>query len=297
MNRENFADYLRNPSRLYQLPLAELRSLLLEYPYSPNLRLLLLLKAQQDGDARTEQILESTAATTFDRSFLRQQLETTLEVPAPPTPEHVNGNEEVLELKDLRELIEWEPSESLSPQAAISEQSLTFFPEEIPPTSEGSPPSPAAAELPKQKENLPVSPPERHPSEPEPPATTEPPSETVDVSQARLEEVLPEAKTLPTSDDLLDQLPAHKDQLNRQIEARKRQAIAKVRQHIRRSAPPPPPRSEAEGSLITETLADLMVRQGHIKQAIAAYSQLSLLFPEKSRYFAGIIEDLRQQTT
>lgn len=45
--------------------------------------------------------------------------------------------------------------------------------------------------------------------------------------------------------------------------------------------------------LATETLAKIMLKQGKIKQALAVYEELRLKYPEKSDYFAALIEDLK----
>ena len=48
--------------------------------------------------------------------------------------------------------------------------------------------------------------------------------------------------------------------------------------------------------LITETLANIYAQQGNFKKAISFYQKLSLKFPEKSRYFAALIEELKKKS-
>jgi len=48
-----------------------------------------------------------------------------------------------------------------------------------------------------------------------------------------------------------------------------------------------------EQEIVTETLADIMAQQGYVDKARQMYIKLSLLFPEKSSYFAGKIKELK----
>jgi len=52
--------------------------------------------------------------------------------------------------------------------------------------------------------------------------------------------------------------------------------------------------TKGEG-VISEPLAALLADQGHNDKAIAMYQQLSLIFPEKSTYFASAIEKLKKK--
>ncbi len=47
-----------------------------------------------------------------------------------------------------------------------------------------------------------------------------------------------------------------------------------------------------QAEIISETLAELMAKQGYTEKAIEMYNRLSLLFPEKNAYFAAKIDDL-----
>ncbi|MFT3844577.1 MAG: hypothetical protein QM725_05965 [Lacibacter sp.] len=51
--------------------------------------------------------------------------------------------------------------------------------------------------------------------------------------------------------------------------------------------------SNLQKDVITETMADVLVKQGKLPQAIELYNKLSLLHPEKSAYFASRIEELK----
>lgn len=48
-------------------------------------------------------------------------------------------------------------------------------------------------------------------------------------------------------------------------------------------------------SPVSETFANLLVKQGKIEKAIEVYEQLSLKYPEKKPYFASRIEELKNQ--
>lgn len=52
---------------------------------------------------------------------------------------------------------------------------------------------------------------------------------------------------------------------------------------------------EDNDSVVTETLASIYAAQGNINKAISTYNKLSLLHPEKSSYFAALIEKLKSE--
>ena len=56
----------------------------------------------------------------------------------------------------------------------------------------------------------------------------------------------------------------------------------------------PAEQPEEEFDLCTETLAQIYAEQGYFDEAKQIYSKLSLLYPEKSVYFAALIEKLEK---
>jgi hypothetical protein len=47
--------------------------------------------------------------------------------------------------------------------------------------------------------------------------------------------------------------------------------------------------------IVTETLANIFRTQGHFEKAIISYQKLQLKFPEKSAYFASLIEQIKKE--
>ena len=57
----------------------------------------------------------------------------------------------------------------------------------------------------------------------------------------------------------------------------------------------PPVQEQEEEPLCTETLAGIYLEQGYPQEAIDIYSQLSLRYPEKSVYFAALIDEINKK--
>ncbi len=99
MNSENFHEYLKNPSKLHQVNYQELKSLVLQYPYSPNLWLLLLLKSVFEQNKDMERNLSLAALYSPDRSKLRKLFLQYAHLSE--SRENYELAEDYLELKDL----------------------------------------------------------------------------------------------------------------------------------------------------------------------------------------------------
>ncbi len=111
MNAENFVEFLKDYSKLYQLSYEELKSLAMQYPYCANLHYLLLEKSQLDQNKELEHNLKTASFYSQDRTALRDlmgKLKTVFE-----KEESFDLNEDYLELRDLSSLKE-EPASLFS---------------------------------------------------------------------------------------------------------------------------------------------------------------------------------------
>ncbi|TXF88360.1 hypothetical protein FUA23_15380 [Neolewinella aurantiaca] len=298
MNAKDFQLYLEQPQLLYALPLAELQGLAMEYPYSSNLRLLLLLKTHLEGHPEEQDYLNRCAAASFDRAFIYDLLQ---DARLFAWQEEAREETEVLELRTLDEialedaalLAGIDEDEELPAPAALSYQSI--FPEPDVLFEEEPEPEP--------KPDLPVT----EPAEVTPPPFSMP-AQWVDAA-ADFISVLPvwpvdpltepsapeEFAPEPVSSFSEGKRPDHghsfKDRLRR-IRRRQSEKLADEQEEVRKIAR----RSlVAQEDVASETLARLLVQQGQYQHAIKMYRRLELLYPDKKTIFAGLIKDLQEK--
>ncbi|WP_373551453.1 hypothetical protein [Haliscomenobacter sp.] len=101
MNAESFASLLKEYAHLYQLPMEELRTMVMQYPYCHNLQVLLQEKAELDQHPDREKTLAKAATYAIDRKQLFKRLKLMREKRAEPKAEAYHLGEDFLELKDL----------------------------------------------------------------------------------------------------------------------------------------------------------------------------------------------------
>ena len=99
MNNEQLTAYLKDESYLYSLSFEELKTLVVQYPYATNLRVLLLKKSHIEQNKDYDRNLQMAAAYSTNRRFLYsmvKKLKTLQNV-----PENVILGEDYLELTEL----------------------------------------------------------------------------------------------------------------------------------------------------------------------------------------------------
>lgn len=292
MNRQTFLRYLEQPRLLTELPLSELQALALEYPYSTNIRMLLLLKAKQEDHVDTEAYLHRCAAATFDRAhlfdLLREMEKAGIERPG-----------EVLELLELDEL-ELEATETGAGEALPSRLN-EMYAEQEPAEPAISLPPPPVAELAPRPTPSPVRTPVSSP------VLSSPVYRDWAESASAFLSAMPNGAGEPYDfSAVLPQRPEDPEKF-RNIVAKQpatnlSDRLRKLRQLRQPEAPENPEldrivhRSVVDhGAVASETLAALLVRQEQYQNAIKMYRRLILLYPEKEPIFAALIKELTEK--
>ncbi len=293
MNPQSVLRALEKPSLLAEYSMEELLVLVGEFPYSTNLRLLVLLKAKQTHDPEFEQHLNRFAAATFDRPHLFNLLE------AMDKREEDKG--EVLELLELEELElagfgdSFEELPSRLNELSLPDTGPDVVPATVPQAAPRAvtPPAPREVEAPAVPvrddwsvladafyELIPVH---------------EPAVGEVDV-QPVVAPPIPNGVS-PVSTEARPEDPIR---FSRVVAARRREISLQERLLKLRRERRPPAAVEGNstvdhGAVVSETLAALLVRQGQLQHAIKMYRRLILLYPEKKPIFADLIKELKEK--
>jgi hypothetical protein len=281
MNAENFSSFLQDSSKLYQIPYQELKSLVVQYPYCQPLRVLLLQKSQLEQHPDYERNLQMAATYLPDRRFLLLLIR---EYKALDAGESLfELEEERLELKALSEIF----AEREALEKAVAETAPPPPPEETEEEEEFLPAwnwTPPAAEPPP-----PPAPPVQTP--PPPPAELPAKSRPAPAPKAQFSSW--QARTLLERSLALEQIatpPAAPKKRDTPVEMREEEEKKPVQaQDLARKS------VEEKDDIVSETLAGILARQGHSQKAIQMYEKLSLIFPEKSSFFAQKIELLKRK--
>lgn len=273
MTGTDFLRLLEQPRLLYELPTSELQQLAVRFPYSSNLRLLLLLKVHLEGHPDEATYLARCAAATFDRASVYDALK---EIDALPE-EGVEMDGDVLELKELDDLMLDVLPEQVDEQAPLAEE----LPQPVSEFVSGWEEESLSAEeadadvwdhMLAQAENEEDVNPEGDPQPVE-------------------EEALPSA-SLPSQEQPVS--PGYGTLQERLARIRERQRTTgfnekeDVNRIARRSL-------VAQEEVASETLAKLLIKQGQYQNAIKMYQRLILLYPEKKTTFAGLIKELKEK--
>ena len=317
MNRQQFSELVKDPGTLAVGTIAELESLLRQYPYCMTAQVLLAMNLHGQSHTAYPQQLKKAVAYAGDRKKLKELLEGKKQLPVLIITEESAKPLETYVPTGIPE------TESSLPEVTVSSAEPASFLQQVPEQKEikqenfieDSLISPeelelATPQLPQGKEDVEgfVAPAVlvSRPAQVSIGKVTQ--DDLLAIVRKRLAEISEEKKGKEPGAELstltfdvhqsnaVPKLPVDpnksKDELIERF-IREEPQISRPRKEFFNPASSSHRSNMDEEDIVTETLALLYAQQGNMQKAIHIYEKLSLRFSEKSRYFAAQIENLK----
>lgn len=309
MTSKKLLQLIENPNELFLFPEQELQDLSEKYPYCQNLVLLSTFKKQWSNEKQFKKQEELAATYSIDRSFLRilvlKNGQHKFELP------ENSGNaisddqtiffddsevieEEIIEFPSLTKL------EKDIESIPIPEPKINILEEKQPSNTVewNHISSIEELETPKEIEIVKETNIRVKPKEEEPKIIKKSKIEQEVIKKEEPTEVKEHVPDLTEDEILLQKMKVLEAELA-VIKSKLKLSAAPKKQKVKtKPIPKTAKRSlEKSDSIISETLANILEKQGYFKRSKKMYEQLSLIFPEKSGFFAEKIKNLQNLIT
>jgi cell division protein FtsB len=282
MNKERILHFIQQPYELNHQSLEEIQQLLRMFPYAQNLHLLYLLNLEKLSDIRFEDQLKKTAARMADRAYLKKQIDN-LNQKVGPELEVIETNT-VVSSENTIEYVEFKDESNVEPYTEEINEDVQH--EDVDSAQDKRREAhhlEAIDSNTRQERNRIRS-----------------KAELLQKVKDRLAEIEKEKskksaeKDTSQTEEKVSNLQKNRDLIDQFI---------RVEPHISRPENVPffDPDTAAreslfqEGAFVTETLAKIYFDQGNYQKAKEIYQVLSLNNPEKSSYFAALIQELENK--
>ncbi|MCB0806651.1 MAG: hypothetical protein KDC05_12700 [Bacteroidales bacterium] len=263
MNRQTFISLIREPGNLDQTTGHQLENLVKEYPYCQSADLLYTLSLYKENNHRFNNRLKYTAALAPDRLLLKSRLNKIRTL----------SQHSEQKAQSAKPQIEGKIVESKPGLAGLVEQLKQTVEAKMIDQTRSASEKDALPEILKKLGNL-VTPDESYP---------EIIPDIKDYNFSHLDETKPAPPDRKSKDALIDKFIREEPRISPPAKS----GFFNPDDHAKSSL-------EDRDDLVSETLAKIYLKQGNIRKAIRIYNKLSLLYPEKSSFFAAQIEKIKK---
>lgn len=284
MNKHKFIEFVESPSSIRHKDADILTELARNYPYSSLVRTM-LAKARQ-GTPEAKQSLSTAALYIPDRRVLKDVMEDNLLIARP----QITHNTSPTEAEKPSEVIVENQEKLLKLTTAAPEKAQ---PAAIPSQNEVDDLQENPRKLREQRDHYDNPAKKADNLQPEP-AETKATLTDIPIKQLpeRLQEILENRQEQPIRDpkrleqiNMIDSFIQNSSNIARKYRSLGEESQAQNDLSSKYQSTPP--------DLVTENLAQIMVRQGKTEKAIDIYEKLVLKYPQKKAYFATCIEKLK----
>ncbi len=329
MNKEKFNSFLQEPSRLNQDAMAELVYLTNEFPYCQSAHILLTLNNYINNSIQFEPVLKRTAIYTGSRAILKQHIDRLnstasrvyfydegIKETADPSAEAADNEAKTATAEKefidktkregkqegkTEEIKEEVADEKATETVEKTEEDKTFEPKkntktgikiEFAPKNEAEPKPKTLVEEKEQAEEIP--PLETTPSDIQKSKSI---AELKKIVERRIREIEKAKKEKSSGEDKSatnEKAAEEKNNLiDKFIKDQPRISASKARFYNARDIAKNS--IVDQDNIVSETLANIYMDQGHFAKAKNIYRRLSLKYPEKSSYFAALIKKAEKE--
>ncbi len=259
MNKDQFISYLTNPSKLNPLTLEELDALITDFPYFQSARILYALNLFKENNIRYDAELKTTAIYAGNRNILKKHINRVEKAKTEPAVESEMETPHVQETK---------VTEPAAPVKTETEENTTPSIEYETPEETNPGEQKAVGEKATEEDTI---------------------VQLKKIIERRIREIEEEKKqkgedktAKPLSQksklNLIDEFIHNQPSISR-TKGKFYDPVDKARESI-----------VEQEDIVSETLATIYMDQGYYDKAINMYEKLILKIPEKSSYFAALIE-------
>jgi len=276
MNKESFISFMQKPESLNKASMDELAYLINEFPYCQSAHILLSLNHFKENSILFESSLKTTAIYAGSRKVLKKHIDRIGvnsekvvlpdEAKAETTKSKPVQKEEVAEKKPKEEKPKVEPVETKIERTEVAKE-------------EKKPEAERPIEFEKDEHDI---------------NKKRSIEELKKIVEKRIREIEKEKRAKPEPGSQKEDIPPKKSDLIDKF-IREQPVISRPKIEFFDASDYAASSIVDQENIVSETLAGIYVDQGLLEKAINIYQKLSLKYPEKSSYFAALIEKAEKE--